>query len=56
LADLVRVGTMVESIRAADLADRTEERVSALRTKGGNGWRSCSSGRRLLAALKFFLG
>jgi hypothetical protein len=41
-ADLVRVGTVVKRIRAADLANRAEERVSALRSKGGSGRRSFS--------------
>lgn len=54
-ADLVRVGTVVKRIRAADLANRAEERVSALRSKGGNGRRSCSGGRWFLAVSKLCL-
>lgn len=43
---------MVKCIRAADLANRAEERVSALRSKGGNRRRGCSGGQWFLAILK----
>jgi hypothetical protein len=43
---------VVERIRTADLANRAEERVSALRSKGGNRRRSRNGSRWFLAILK----